>query len=83
MIIAGRQRMLSSFGFKIQATHGGQGSRLSACGAHVSRKGGVRHMAMPWTLALLATLDSIEAKARMMGLTFIASRALAYLLGFS
>jgi len=55
-----------------------QDSRFSAYGIHVSRKGGVRHVAMPWTLALLATLDSIEAKAGMMGLTLIASRILAY-----
>ena len=40
-------------------------------------KPSVRHVAMPWTLALLATLDSIEAKAGMMGLTLIASRTLA------
>ena len=78
MIIAGRQRMLSSSGFKIQVTCSGQGSRRLAYGIHVSRKGGVRHVAMPWTLALLATQDSIMAKAGMMGWTLIASRALAY-----
>ena len=40
-------------------------------------------MAMPWTLALFATQDSIMAKAGMMSWTLIASRALAYQLGFS